>query len=85
MKVKLLLNLVTLISILKVYLQQRLTIDSSTGEIFLLEGLNSGYYEANAVAKITIDSEDLQSTTLVIKSFIIFLNKKEINCRYNSQ
>lgn len=52
----------------------RLTIDSSTGEIFSLEELNSGYYEAEVIAKTTIDDEELQDTTLVKKQ-INFLTK----------
>lgn len=66
----------------------RLIIDSLTGEIFLQEELNSGYYEAEVIAKITVnDDEDLQNTSLVNKFFFFlkFLNKIELNCRLNSQ
>lgn len=45
----------------------RLTIDSSTGEIFSLEELNSGYYEAEVLAQITVNDEVLQDTSLVKK------------------
>lgn len=43
----------------------KLTIDSLTGELLLIDELNSGYYEAQVMAKITIDDEDLQKTCLV--------------------
>lgn len=56
------------INFIKAYLMARLTIDSSTGEIFSLEELNSGYYEAEVIAKTTIDDEELQDTTLVKKN-----------------
>lgn len=47
----------------------RLIINSNTGEIFSQEELNSGYYEADVIAKITNDGEDLQDTSLVRNNF----------------
>ncbi|KAG4076573.1 hypothetical protein HA402_002736 [Bradysia odoriphaga] len=47
------------------YIKSKLTIDPSTGEIFLQEEINSGYYEAEATAKITVDDEILQSSSVI--------------------
>lgn len=58
----------------------RLTIDSFTGEIHSQEELNSGYYEAEVTAKVTINDEELQGTSLVRRErfFLKFRNKLRI-------
>lgn len=49
----------------------RLNIDLSTGEISTREELNSGYYEADVIAKIVVNGdEELLGKTLVIIDFL---------------
>lgn len=54
------------------YLSTKIRIDSSTGEISLLEELNSGSYEADVTATITTDDEDLQDISLVKLTVLLF-------------
>ncbi|XP_037037495.1 uncharacterized protein LOC119075215 [Bradysia coprophila] len=47
------------------YFMTKLTIDPSTGEIFLQEEINSGYYEAEVTAGISVDDEILRSSSVI--------------------
>lgn len=47
------------------YFMTKLRIDSNTGEIFLLEEINSGYYEAEVTATIRGEDEILQTSSVI--------------------